>query len=56
MARWRNYFFQILNVHVVSDVNHTEIPTPEPLVTKPNASGVELAIERLKSHKSPGID
>ena len=28
----------------------------EPLVPEPSASEVELAINKLKSHKSPGID
>ena len=56
MASWRNYFFQILNVHGVSDVRQAEIHTAEPLVPEPSALEVELAIEKLKSHKSPGID
>ena len=56
MARWRNYFSQILNVHGVSDVGQAEIQTAEPLVLEPSALEVELAIEKLKSHKSPGID
>jgi len=56
MARWRDYFSQILNVHGVSDVRQAEIHTAEPLVLKPSALEVELAIEKLKSHKSPGID
>jgi hypothetical protein len=30
--------------------------TAEPLVPEPSASEIELAIEKLKSHKSPGID
>ena len=57
MARCRNsYFSQLLNVHVVDDVRQAEIHTAEPLVPKPSAFEVELAIEKLKSHKSPGID
>ena len=56
MARWRNYFSQPLNVHVVNDVRQEEIHTAEPLVPEPSAFEVELAIEKLKSHKSPGID
>ena len=56
LARWRNYFSQILNVHEVNDVRQTEIHTAEPLVPEPSASELELAIEKLKSHKSPGID
>ena len=30
--------------------------TAEPLVTDPSAFEIELAIEKLKSHKSPGSD
>jgi hypothetical protein len=30
--------------------------TAEPLVSEPSAFEVKLAIEKLKSHKSPGID
>jgi hypothetical protein len=56
MARWRNCFSQLLNVHGVNDVRQAEIHTAEPLVPEPSAFEVELAIEKLKSHKSPGID
>jgi len=55
MTRWRNYFSQLLNVHGPKDVRQEEIHTAEPLVPKPSAFEVELAIEKLKSHKSPGI-
>jgi len=34
----------------------TEIHTAEPLVSGPSAFEVELAVEKLKSHKSPCID
>ena len=56
LARWRNYFSQMLNVHGVNDVRQTEIHTAEPLVPEPSASKFELAIEKLKSHKSPATD
>ena len=56
MARWRNYFSQLLNVHGANDTRQAEINTAEPLVPEPSAFEVELAIERLKSHKSPGND
>jgi hypothetical protein len=56
MARWRNYFSKILNVHGVSDVRQAVIHTVEPLVPEPSVLEVELAIEKLKSHKSPGLD
>jgi len=56
VARWRNYFSQLFNVHGVKDVGQAEIHTAEPLVSEPSAAKVELAIDKLKSHKSPGID
>ena len=56
MARWRNYFFQLLNVHEDNDVRQAEIHTVEPLMPEPSAFEVQLAIAKLKNHKSPGID
>ena len=56
MTRWRNYFSQLLNVYGVNDVRQTEIHTAEPLVPEPSASEFELAIGKLKSQKSPGVD
>jgi len=43
-------------VHGVKDVGQAEIHTAEPLVPEPSASEFELAVNKLKSHKSPGID
>jgi len=56
MTRWRNYFSQLLNVHGAKDVRQEEIYTTEPLVPEPSAFEVELVTEKLKSHKSRGID
>jgi hypothetical protein len=56
LAGWRNYFFQLLNVHGVNNVKQTEIHTAEPLVPEPSDSEVEMAIEKIKRHHSPGID
>jgi hypothetical protein len=56
LARWRNCLCQLLNVHGVNDFRQTDIHTAEPLVPEPSACEVELAIEKLKSHKSPRID
>ena len=53
VARWKNYFSQLFNVHGFKDVGQAEIHTAEP---DPSASDVELAIDKLKSHKSLGID
>jgi len=35
LAKWRNYFSQILNAHGVNDVRQTEIHTAEPLSQVP---------------------
>jgi hypothetical protein len=56
LVRWRNHFFHLLNVRGVNDVRLTEIHTAEPLVPKPSASEVEMGIEKLERHKSPGTD
>jgi len=48
LARWRNHFSQLFNVHGVSDGRQTEIHTAEPLVSEPNAFGVERATEKLR--------
>ena len=48
VARWRNCFSQLFNVHGVKDVGQAEIHTAEPLVPEPSASEVELAIDKLK--------
>ena len=56
LARWRNHYTQLLNIRGVNDVRLTEIHTAEPLVPEPSAFEVEVAIEKLKSHKSPDID
>jgi hypothetical protein len=56
LNRWKNYFYQILNVHGVNDVWQTEIHIAEPLDFEPSFSEVEIAIEKLKRYKSPGTD
>jgi hypothetical protein len=56
LARWRNHFSQLLNIHWANDVRQTEVHTAEPLVPEPSAFEVEMAIEKLKRHKSTGID
>ena len=48
---WRNNFS-----HGVKDVWQAEIHTAEPLVPEPSATEIGLAIGKLKSHKSPGIN
>jgi len=55
LARWRNHLSQLLNIHGVNDGGQTEIQAAEPLVPEPSAFDFELAVEKLDSHKSPGI-
>jgi len=43
-------------MHGVKDVGQAEIHTAEPLVPEPSSSEVEMAVDMLKSHRSPGID
>jgi hypothetical protein len=45
-----------LNTRGFYDVRQTEVHTAEPLVPEPSAADVDLAMERLKRHTSPGID
>jgi len=56
LASWRNHFSQLFNVYGVSDVRQTEVHTAEPLVPEPSTFEFEMFIEKLKRHKSPGID
>jgi hypothetical protein len=56
LSKWRNNFFQLLNVPEVNDIRKTEIHTAEPLVPELSASEVEMAIEEVKRNQSPGTD
>jgi hypothetical protein len=56
MLEVKESFLSLLNVHGVNDVRQTEKHTAEPLVPEPSDSEFEMAIEKLKRHKSPGSD
>jgi len=56
VARWRNYVSQLLNVHGVDDVRQTEMHIAEPRVSESNVFEGEMAVEKLKSHKSQGTE
>ena len=43
LARWKNHFSQLLNVHGVNDVRQTDIHTAGPLVLETSALEVEMA-------------
>jgi len=51
-----NHFSQLLNVRGVNDVTQTETYTAVPLVPEPSTFAVEMAIEKLKRNKLPGLD
>jgi hypothetical protein len=53
LKRWRNYVFQLTNVHEVNEVRQTEIHSCEPSVPEPSSSEVETAIKKLKRYKLP---
>ena len=55
LASWWNDFSRLMNAHGVSDVRQTEMHTAEPLVPELSAFEVEMTIENVKRHKSPGI-
>jgi len=48
LARWRNHFSQLCNVHGDNDVRQKDIHTVEPLVPEPSTFEFEMAIEKLK--------
>jgi hypothetical protein len=48
LNRWKNYFFELLNVHNVSDVRQTNAHTAEPLVPGPSYLEVEISIGKLE--------
>ena len=56
LTRWRNHFSQLLNVYGGNDVRWTEMHTSDPPVLESSAIEVEMAVEELKRHQSPGID
>jgi hypothetical protein len=56
LNRWKNFFNKVLNVHGVHDVRQMDTHTAEPLVLEPSLVKVEIAIGKLKSYKSRGID
>ena len=56
VAGWRNYFYQLLNGHVVKGVRQREIHSAVPLMSEPSGCETQMAIEKVQRHKPPGID
>jgi hypothetical protein len=50
-----DYFYQLLNIHDVNEVRHTEMHTADAIVPEPNSFDIEIAIEKQKRYKSPSI-
>jgi hypothetical protein len=51
LNRWKNYFCQLLNVHGINEVRHTEMHTAKASVSEYHCFEVKIAIEKLKSYK-----
>jgi NADH:ubiquinone oxidoreductase subunit C len=45
LARWRNHFSQLLNLHGVNYVRQTEIHTAEQLIPEASAFEVEILLK-----------
>jgi hypothetical protein len=45
-----------LNLHRAGGVRQIEVHTAEPFVPQPIASQFEVAVGKLRKHKSPGFD
>ena len=56
LARWRNHFSQLLNVHGVNNVRQKVIQTAEPIAPELSAFEVKTAVEKLRRHNSQGTD
>jgi hypothetical protein len=56
LSMWKNYFFQLLNVHNVSDVRQIEVHMAKQLVPGSSRLEVEISTAKLKKCKSPGND
>jgi hypothetical protein len=49
LARRKNHFCQLLNVHRANEVRQTEIHTADPLVPECRAFEVKMVIEKLQN-------
>jgi hypothetical protein len=56
LARWRNHFSQLLDIHGVNVVRQTKLHTAQTLVPKTIFFEAEWAIEKLKRHKTSRFD
>jgi hypothetical protein len=56
LNRWKNCFYQLLNVLGVTDVRQIEIHAAKPLVSEPSAVGFEIGVVKLKNYKSSCSD
>jgi hypothetical protein len=46
---------RVTSVRCINDVRQTEVHRAEPLVPRPISVKIEIAIEKLKRYKWPGI-
>ena len=56
LTKWRKHFSQPMNAHCVNDVRQAKIYRAEAPLTEQSDIVVDVAIEKLEGHKSPGMD
>jgi hypothetical protein len=56
LARWRKHFSQPMNAHWINDIRQANIYSAGTPLTEKNDVVFDVAIEKLKRHKSPGMD
>jgi hypothetical protein len=56
LARWRNYFSKLFNILWVNATKQNELHTAKPVVPEPSTFQFNLDIEKLKRHKSTGVE
>jgi hypothetical protein len=53
---WKNYFSQLLNVHMDSDIGKIVIYTVQSLVPETRLLEVNTVTAKLETYKFPGVD
>ena len=56
LSRSEQFYSNLLNVNQSTNHEGSEIYTVEPDIPKPSLVEVELTVEKLKKHKTPGVD
>ena len=54
--RWEHFISELLNFNQTTSHEERKIYTAEPDIPEPSLLEVELTIENLRKHKTPGVD